>query len=52
MHELVKSYLIHYGYVETLQAIEEPLELVAKEEQKDDKIIPVMIDRKLTEDVP
>lgn len=51
MHEIVKSYLVHYGYVETLQAIEEPLEPVAKEEQKDDKI-PIFMDRKLTEDVP
>jgi hypothetical protein len=23
MHDLIKQYLVHYGYVETLQALEE-----------------------------
>lgn len=23
MHDIVKSYLIHYGYIETLQALED-----------------------------
>jgi hypothetical protein len=28
MNDLVKSYLVHYGYVETLQSIEEPAQIM------------------------
>ena len=34
MHELVKSYLVHYGYIETLQSIEEDSGGAEKEEIK------------------
>jgi len=34
MHELVKSYLVHYGYIETLQSIEEDSGGANKEEIK------------------
>ena len=46
---MVKSYLVHYGYVETLQEIEEPTQV--KEEQKEDMIAIIRTDRKMTEDV-
>lgn len=36
MHNLVKSYLVHYAYVETLQAYEdEEMELEDQDDQKD-----------------
>jgi len=34
MHELVKSYLVHYGYIETLQSIEEDNDVAEKEEEE------------------
>jgi hypothetical protein len=34
MHELVKSYLVHYGFIETLQSIEEDNDGAEKEENK------------------
>jgi hypothetical protein len=38
MHDLVKSYLVHYGYIETLQAMEgaqEPPLIMNQEEAKE-----------------
>ena len=39
MKELVKSYLVHYGYIETLQAMEEqnqPKALVEENKEQED----------------